>query len=134
MQTIEVKQGISIGFEEIIKGVQQLDNSSLAQFASEINHLVSKRNAKTYDLKETELLKKIKASIPASVKRRQKQLYEKMQEGALSTIEKDELVLLNNMIEEKTAERILFMGELAKQRNISIQQLATQLEIKPAYE
>ena len=85
MQTIEVKQGISIGFEEIIKGVQQLDNSSLAQFASEINHLVSKRNAKTSDLKETELLKKIKASIPPSVKRRQKQLYEKMQENSIPT-------------------------------------------------
>ena len=57
-----------------------------------------------------------------------------MQVNSISTVEKEELVLINNMIEEKTAERILFMGELAKQRNISIHQLATQLEIKPAYE
>ena len=44
MQTIEINKGIHIGFEDIIRGIQQLDNQSLVHFAGEINRLVSNRN------------------------------------------------------------------------------------------
>lgn len=134
MQTIEINKGIKVGFEDIIKGVQQLDNQSLAIFANEINRLVSKRNQTKPDLKEVELLKKIKIAIPASVKRRQKQLFTRMQEDIITTPEHDELVLLNNIIEEKTAERIALIGELAALRHVSIQELNKQLAIKTDYE
>ena len=134
MQTIEINKGITVGFDDIIKGVQQLDNQSLATFANEINRLVSKRNQTKPDLKEVELLKKIKIAIPASVKRRQKQLFTRMQEDIITTPEHDELVLLNNIIEEKTAERIALIGELAALRDVSIQELYKQLAIKTDYE
>lgn len=134
MQTIEINKGIKVGFEDIIKGVQQLDNQSLATFANEINRLVSKRNQTKPDLKEVELLKKIKIAIPASVKRRQKQLFTRMQEDIITTSEHDELVLLNNIIEEKTAERIGLIGELAALRDVSIQELNKQLALKTDYE
>ena len=134
MQTIEINKGISVGFADIIRGIQQLDNHSLAKFAGEINSLVSKRNTEQPHLRELELLKKIKNPIPASIKRRQKQLFAKMQDDTLTTPEHEELVLLNGMIEEKTAERIGFMGELAQLRQITLPELNRQLSNKTAYE
>ena len=59
MQTIEINKGIKVGFEEIIKGVQQLDNQSLTTFANEINRLVSTRKYLKSDKREVDLLKKI---------------------------------------------------------------------------
>ena len=46
-----------------------------------------------------------------------------MQDNTLTTPEHEELVLLNGMIEEKTAERIGFMGELAQLRQITLPEL-----------
>jgi hypothetical protein len=73
------------------------------------------------------LLKKIKATIPASLKKRQKELYIKMQDNTLYMPERDELILLNSVIEEKTAEKIRFMGELAQLRGITLGELNHQL-------
>ena len=130
MQTIEINKGIKVGFEEIIKGVQQLDNQSLTTFANEINRLVSTRKHLKSDKREVDLLKKIKTAIPVSVKQRQKQLFARLQEDIISLPERDELILLNNLIEEKTAERIVLIGELAALRHVSVQELYEQLSIK----
>ena len=127
MPAIEITKEMRVGFEEIMKGVQQLDNSSLAKFAGEINRLVSARTIETKENSEFDLLKKIKTVIPTSLKRRQKQLYFKLQENSISAVEHSELILLNNMIEEKTAERIMYVGELAKLRGITVQELSAHL-------
>jgi hypothetical protein len=127
MQTIEINKGIHIGFEDIMKGIQQLDNQSLAKFANEINLLVSNRIQQPND-RESELLRKIKNSVPTTMKRRQKQLYTKLQEETISLKETEELQLLNDMIEEKIAERIILMGELAQIRHITLQQLSAELD------
>jgi hypothetical protein len=130
MQTIEINKGITVGFEEIIKGAQALDNQSLVTFANEINRLVSKRKHEKTDKREVELLKKIKTVIPVSVKQRQKELFTRMQDDNISLPEHNELILLNNLIEEKTAEHIFLIGELATLKRTSIQELCKQLSIK----
>jgi hypothetical protein len=127
MQTIEVNKGIHIGFEDIMKGIQKLDNQSLANFANEINLLVSNRIQQPNN-KDAELLRKIKNSVPITMKRRQKQLYTKLQEETISLKETEELQLLNDMIEEKIAERIILMGELAQLRHVTLQQLSAELD------
>jgi hypothetical protein len=119
------------GFEDLLSRIEQFDKPVLLQFADIINGLVYKKNqTSTY---EAQLIKKIKSNIPASIKRRQKELYVKMQNNALSLIEKDELILLNSMIEEKTAEKIRLMGELAQLRHISIEELNHQLNPQTNY-
>ena len=128
MQTIEVSQGIQVGFEEIIKGIQKLDNQSLAHFAGEINRLVSSRKGQNINSHEAELIKKLKTTIPPSIKRRQKQLFLKLQDATINSIERDELLLLNDLIEQKTAERIVLMGELAKIQKKSILQLSKEFD------
>jgi hypothetical protein len=120
-----------MGFEDLLSRIEQFDKPVLLQFADIINGLVyKKKQTSTYD---AQLVKKIKSNIPASIKRRQKELYVKMQNNALSLPEKDELILLNSMIEEKTAEKIRLMGELAQLRHISIEELNHQLNPQTNY-
>jgi hypothetical protein len=129
--TESVSTSGTIGFEDLLNRVEQLDKPALLQFVDIVNGLVYKKN-KRGDY-ETQLVKKIKSNIPASIKRRQKELYAKMQNDAISLPERNELILLNSMIEEKTAEKIRLMGELAHFRHISIEQLNHQLNPELTY-
>lgn len=126
MQTIEIENGVQLGFEDLLKVIQRLDNQSLSKFAYEVNQLVSKRNPNSPNKREADLLKKINTVIPTSIKKRQKQLYAELQQGTITPKEHEELILLNDKLEEKAAERILLMGELATLRGITIQQLVAQ--------
>ncbi len=127
MQTIDIENGTQLGIEDLLKVIQKLDNQSLSKFASEVNQLVSKRNNNVPNKRELDLLKKIKTTIPISIKKRQKQLYEMLHQGTITPKEREELLLLNNKLEEKAAERIHLLGELAVLKGIPIQELAAQL-------
>jgi hypothetical protein len=131
MQTILMENGTQFGFEDILKGIQQLDNQSLVRFAENVNQLVSKRTVPAKE-KEQKLIKQINSVIPASLKRRQKQLYASLQELKITEKELEELKLLNNIIEEKSAERILLMGQLAILRGITLPQLVQETKFKNA--
>jgi hypothetical protein len=127
MQTIDIENGTQLGFDDLLKVIQKLDNQSLSKFAIEVNQLVSKRNNNAPFKREADLLKQIKTVIPISIKKRQKQLYEMLHQGTITPKERDELLLLNDKLEEKAAERIHLMGELAVLKGIPIQELAAQL-------
>ena len=119
------------GFEDLLDRVKQFDKPALLQFADIVNGLVYRKNhADTYQL---QLERKIKTNIPATIKRRQKELYAKMQNNEINPSEKDELILLNGMIEDKTAEKIRFMGELAQLRHINIEKLSHQFNSETNY-
>lgn len=128
MTNVDIGQ---LGFEDIFNRIEQLDKSALLKFADIIDGMISQKNQENQQ--EAQLLKKIKTHIPATMKRRQKELYAKMQNNALSFPERDELLLLNSMIEEKTAERITLIGKLAKLRQISIEQLNNELNPETYY-
>lgn len=127
MQTIDIENGTQLGFDDLLELIQKLDNQSLSKFAIEVNQLVSKRNTNAPNKREADLLKKIKTAIPISIKKRQKQLYDMLHQGTITPKERDELLLLNDKLEEKAAERIHLMGELAVLKGIPIQELAAQL-------
>jgi hypothetical protein len=131
MQTILMENGIQFGFEDILKGIQKLDNQSLVKFAENVNQLVSNRTVPSKE-REQIIIKKIKNLVSASLKRRQKQLFVSLQDETISEKELEELKLLNSFLEEKSAERILLMGQLATLRGISLQQLIQEKNFKSA--
>jgi hypothetical protein len=131
MQTILMENGTQFGFDDILKGIQQLDNQSLVKFAENVNQLVSKRIVPAKE-KEQLLIKQINSIIPTSLKQRQKQLYTSFQVNNITEKELDELKLLNNILEEKSAERILLMGQLATLRGITLPQLVQENKFKNA--
>jgi AraC-like DNA-binding protein len=130
MQRTKPESDNKFGFDKIIEGIRNLDDQALTQVAGEVTRLLSNRNTQPSSDREKELLKKIRTSIPSTIIRRQKQLYKKLQNDSLTLKEREELLLLNELLEEKSAERILFLGELAQLRGISVKQLATELKAR----
>ncbi len=126
MQTVEIENGIHLGFEDLLKVIQKLDNQSLSRFVYEVNQLATNRNPNSPKKQEADLLKKINTIIPTSIKKRQKQLYLALQLDTITPKEHEELILLNDTLEQKAAQRIHLMGELATLKGITIQQLAAQ--------
>jgi hypothetical protein len=126
MQTIEIKEGVHVSLTKILQGIKKLDANTLDKFAEEVNSLAADKKAKPSQ-REAELLKKIKTIIPASIKREEKRLYAKMQDGTITQKEHEELLSLLDFMENKAAERIHLMSELAELRGISLQNLAEQL-------
>lgn len=126
MQAIKIENSPQLGFDELLNVIQRLDNQSLSRFAYEVNLMVSKRNALPLSQQERALVKQINTVIPAAIKRQQKQLYKLLQNNTITPKEREELVLLNDILEEKAAERVLLMGQLATLKGISLQQLAAQ--------
>ena len=126
MQAIEIENSPQLGLDDLLKVIQRFDNQSLSRFAYEVNLMVSKRNHLSLDLQEKALEKQINTVIPASIKKQQKQLYKALQDNTITPKEHEELIFLNNILEEKAAERILLMGKLATLKGITIQQLVAQ--------
>ena len=130
MQVIEISDGLQISINKILQGIKKLDAKSLDKFAQEVNRLVSHKKNKPSAEREAELLEQIHSIILASIKREEKRLYAKMQEGTITPKEKEELDFLLDFMENKAAERIHLMGELAKLKGVSLHDLAKEINIQ----
>jgi hypothetical protein len=132
MASIEIASTKShTDFDDLLNRIEQFDKPALLHLADIVNGLVYKKHQQgTY---ESQLLRKIKNNIPPSIKKRQRELYAQMQNNQISVPEKDELMVLNGLIEQKTAEKIMLMGELAKLRGITLPELNHQLNPQTHY-
>lgn len=128
MQTIEIRTGIKIGFDELVQSVSKLNPNELNMLLGKLNQ-VQTTNVTTSSQEDT-LLKQIKEIIPASVIRRFKELQTKSSNEKITEKELTEILFLTDFIEEKSAERVLLLNELSKIRKISILELVKQLRIR----
>lgn len=126
VQTIEINKGVSVAFNDLLKGIQNLDSPTLKKLIQELDNIVSKRESQKPSDREKELLEKIKSTIPASIKREEKRLYKKMEKGTITKKEHEELLFLLDFMENKAADRIQLMGELAALRGVPLSELAQQ--------
>jgi hypothetical protein len=133
MQTIGIKKGLNTGFDDLVHRVSRLNTAELTSFFEHLNlALGSERPSSPYD-KEAILLKQIKAIIPASVVRHFKELQTKQHNNAISEKEIAEIRMITDFIEEKSAERVALLAQLAKIRQIPLTELAKQLQAKNNY-
>ena len=65
-----------------------------------------------------------------SVIRHFKELQTKQHNNTISKKEQEEMLLVTDFIEEKSAERVALLAALAKIRQVSITDLAKQLQLK----
>lgn len=131
MQTIELKKGLNVELETIIMGLSQLEADDLTDFFVRLNQQVQ-QTASPIDAAQQDilLLKQIKSKIPQTVVNRLKALQLKRQKGVISDKENAEILLISDFIENKSAERIYLLGQLAQLRKVSITDLAKQLDLK----
>ena len=128
MQSIEIQKGVRVEIEDLISGVSRMETPALEKFLDTLSHILD--NKKMAAGREKELLKKIENVVPAFVKRRYEQLHAKMQKGSISETERQELQQIVDFMEERAAERVHLMAELAALRHITLKELATQLRQK----
>lgn len=133
MATIEIREGIKIGFDDLLNSVSNLDTKTLNSLMDRLNQVLSSRQPNEKSEQEADLLKQIKEIIPTSVLRRYRQLYTKQQNDSITTREREEICMLTDYMEEKSAERVLLLALLADLRNVPLTDLAKQLRLQNFY-
>ena len=126
METIEIRNGFKVGFDELIQSVTQLNALELKTFLSRLSQATEQQQ---HSQQEKMLLKQIKEIIPASVVRRFKQLQAKQHNNTITEKEASEILVITDFMEEKSAERVNLLAVLAKLQGISITVLAKQLRL-----
>lgn len=130
MQTVEIKKGLQVGIDDLVQGISRLNTAELTTFFEQLNRVIGGQKSPSPLGQEAVLLKQIKAIIPASVIRRLKELQTKRKGNTLSEKEQEEMLLITDFIEEKSAERVVLLAALAKIRQVSLPDLMKQINLK----
>jgi hypothetical protein len=130
MQAIKLNNGLQIRFEDLVQSVSKLNTSEMSIFFEQLTQVIGGQKNLAPQTEEVILLKKIKAMIPLSVIKRFKELQTKQQNNTISEKEYTEIILITDFIEEKSAERVTLLAELAKIRQISLTELVRQIPLK----
>lgn len=128
MSTIQVE----LPFDALLSSLQQLSAEELAELAQRAARLGAQRRASSLTQAETDLLLQInRASVTPEVSRRCAALTEKQRTRGLSPQEQAELIRLVDEIELLNSQRLNWLAELADIRQIPLDDLMTNLQIKP---
>ena|ERR1051325_6029240 len=133
MSVIQVEAQLSS--EELLKAVEQLSAQELERFFDKIVEMRAQQKAPRLTLQESELLARINQPIARDTRQRYHDLIEKRRASLLNEAEYEELLRLTDEIEKADAERVRSLVELARVRNLSLDDLIKQLGIQaPPYE
>ena len=113
--------------DQLLKEASQLSLPELDQLVSNVIRLRANRVAPGLPFREAELLQQINRSIPAELRQRLGELYEKRDSEQLNEREHDELKRLVLQVEQIEAERIGYLTELAALRGTTLTALMEQL-------
>ena len=127
METVEIKNGFKVGFDELIQSLTRLNALELNTFLNRLHQATAQPSSSQ---EEKMLLTQIKDIIPPSIVRRFKELQIKQHNNTITEKESSEIVLLTDFIEEKSAERVALLGRLAQIQGVAITDLAKQLRLK----
>lgn len=128
MSTVKVE--IQLLSSELLKAVEQLNQSDLEQFVSQVIALQAQRKAASLPQVEAELLVKINQGIPSDIQQHYNELIAKREAETLRSDEHENLLRLTEQIEKLQAQRIEYLADLAQIRGISLTALMENLGIK----
>lgn len=130
MTTIEIQKGVTIGIEELIKSVAQMDISSLEKFSDEINTLIARKKVPQPSVRELELIEIIYLPLDANIQARYDKLVAKNVSETISEEEHIELLNLIEIAEQHNVNWLAALVELAQLRAVSLEEVKKQLGIK----
>lgn len=131
MPTVQVTSKIEIDFDEVLNGISTLETNAMEQFVDKVIALQAQRRARSLPKNEAELLLKINQGMPIAVRKRYTELNLKLREETITPEEHEDLLQLIDRMELADAERLKHLIELASIRNISVDVLMSQLDIRP---
>ena len=128
MLTIQVEAQVSSA--QLIKAVETMPTGELEEFIAHLLKLRAQRLAPNLSSTESELLLKINQGIPIAIQNRFNELVAKRVALTLTTEEHTELLQLTDEIENLDGARVRYLGEIARLRNVSLNQVMADLGIQ----
>jgi fructose-1-phosphate kinase PfkB-like protein len=128
MPTINVQADVSI--DVLVQAAEQLSETELRHFTSQILALNAKRTAPSVAQAEAELLVHISGRLPEDVQRRYDELIAKRDAETLSDAEHAELLRLTKQVEAFDVARVEALSQLAARRGVTLSALMRQLGIE----
>jgi hypothetical protein len=127
MPTINIQADISV--DVLVKAAEQLSETELRHFTSQVLALNAKRTAPSVTQEEAELLLHINSRLPEDVQRRYDELIVKRDAETLDDEEHEELLRLTQQVEAFDVARVQALSQLAARRGMTLSALMRQLEI-----
>ncbi len=115
----------------IYQSLSILNVIELDQVMQEVIILRRKKLPSVLTQNETELLKKINSGAPTVIQKRYDFLVKKRKNETINDEEYQELLELTAYMENLGVKRLEYLLELAKLRNLSLDEIVEQLQLKP---
>jgi hypothetical protein len=128
MPTINIQADVSV--EMLVKAAEQLNETELRHFTSQILALNAKRTAPSVTRAEAELLVHINNRLPKDVQRRYDELIAKRDAETLSDAEHEELLRLTKQVEAFDVACVEALSQLAAHHGVTLSVLMRQLGIE----
>jgi L-lysine 2,3-aminomutase len=128
MSTVKVE--VQLSSDELLKAVEQLNQTDLERFVSQVIAIQAQRKALNLPQSEAELLIKINQHIPSDIQKYYNKLIAQRDAENLTTDEHRELLSLTEQIEKLQAQRIEYLADLARLRGITLTALMQNLGIQ----
>jgi len=129
MPTIQIEANLSS--EQLLNAARQMPRRELYHFVEQVLFLRAQRERGTIPVAESELLLKINQPVPADVQQRYDELIARRDARTLTPEEHQELLRLTDQVELLEAERMKHLIELAKLRQVSLDEIMRQLGLPP---
>jgi hypothetical protein len=129
MTTISIEAQVST--DQLLRAVERLPAQELATFVAQVVALRAQREAPHLSQSETKLLLKINQGLPAQRQRRFDELVAKRQAETITPEEMQELIQITDQIEQRDAQRLAALIELAHLRGTTLDALTATLGIAP---
>jgi hypothetical protein len=122
---------IEVSTEQLIRAVERLPQHKLEIFVAQIVALRAQRSAPHLNQVETALLLQINAGISPDLQHRFNELVGKRQMQTLNPAELTGLIQITDEIEQRDAQRLAALSELAQHRQTTVPVLMDELGIRP---
>ncbi len=118
---------MSVTTEALLESARSLPNDQLQEFVEQVLRLNAARRSPSLSMSETEALKRINRPLPADELGRYRELTEKRDAGTLTADEHRELCALSDWLEQRNAERLGYVADLARSRGVTLSEMMEQL-------
>lgn len=120
-----------IDTKQLLQAVEQMPQTDFEIFVTQVLKLRAQRQVQSLSLPESELISKIKQSIPDDLQQQFNELIEKQRSMTLTDAEHTKLIQLTDQIEDLDAKRIEYLAHLAQLRQQSLAEVMQDLNIYP---
>lgn len=127
MPTIHIQADVSV--DELLQAAEQLSETELNRFTSQVLALHAKRLAPNVTEGERELLERVNESPAETVQQRYAELITKRDAETLSKAEYAELLQLTSQMEAFDTARVEALSKLAALRGVTLADLTRQLDL-----